>query len=188
MNPAPITISSPALLDAACKAVGDALETRLSWLTNAYGRAEKKERTRDGQRIQYPAVYCGGNEYLMLFPDGHLSNFCFFDVTDGYTAEWTPRRYWQVKATVGLIFWFDMRTVYASNHESKTAENVKDAVLTALGATLGPAVRFTVNRILDRSENIFRGYSISEIDNQFMMRPYGCFRLEGELVYQYHCA
>lgn len=187
MNPQPITITTPALLDAACNAVALAMRDSLTWLDNAYGRAVKRERMQDGQRVIYPAIYAGGGEYLRLFPDEHLGNFCWMDVQDGYSVDWIARKYWRVRATAGLIVWFDLRSVYPSTYDSNTEENVKSAVLGALRSALSPALRFTVSRAWDRSENIFRGYSLSEVDNQFMMRPYGCFRLDGELVYETAC-
>jgi hypothetical protein len=187
MNPTPITISGPALLDKAAKAVADILDANLTWLTTAYPKADKRERMKDTQRILYPAVYCGNGEYLSMFPDDALGNFSFLDVQDGYTAEWTPRRIWQVRANAGLVVWFDMRSVYPTTYEQKTPENVKDAVMTALQKKLTPGLRFIINRVWDRTENIYRGYTLSEIDNQFAMRPYGCFRLDGELTYEYHC-
>lgn len=188
MNPQPITISTPALLDAACNAVATSLGDSLVWLDNAFGRAVKREKQMDGQRVLYPAIYAGSGEYLRLFPDEHLGNFCWMDIQDGYTMDWIARNYWRVRATAGLVVWFDLRRVYPTTYDSNSEENVKAAVLTALHTALPPALRFTVSRAWDRSENIFRGYSLSEVDNQFMMRPYGCFRLEGELRYETSCA
>jgi hypothetical protein len=187
MNPTPITITGPALIDQAVEGVNTVLKANLSWLTGAYGKAEKRERTKDSQRVQYPAVYCGNNEYLGMFPDDKLGCFSFFDIADGYTIEWQPRRYWKATANAGLVVWVDMRRVYPTTHQVKTLENVKQDVLTALQSALSPALRFTVNRAFDRTENIYRGYTISEIDNQFAMRPYGCFRLEGVLNYEFSC-
>jgi hypothetical protein len=187
MNPTPITISSPQLLDAACKQIGDVLKANLSWLTSAYGLSEKRERLKDNVRTLYPAIYCGGGEHLKMLPDEHLGNFCYFDVQDGYQVESIPRKYWRLEATVGLVFWFDLRKVYPTTFDANTDENVKAAVLTALQKTMAPTFRFTVTRVYDRSENIYRGYTLSEIDNQFLMRPYGGFRLEGTLVYENAC-
>ena len=42
----------------------------------------------------------------------------------------------------------------------------------------------SINRIYHLAENIYREFTLSEIDNQFLMHPYAGFRLEGELVSQ----
>ena len=39
--------------------------------------------------------------------------------------------------------------------------------------------RIEINRIYELAENIYRGFSLDEVDNQFLMAPYGGFRFEG---------
>lgn len=187
INPVPATIASPVLLDVCFAQVSSALETGLSWLTKAYGKAERRERTRDRSSILYPAIYAGGNDYINMLPDEHLGNYSWFDVVESQEVEWRYRSAHDFKARFGLVFWFDFRTVYPSDHQEKTLEHVKSEVLGVLGSSTLPSTRLRVDQISERVENIYPGYTLHEVDNQFLMRPYGGFRIEGEVTYKAAC-
>jgi hypothetical protein len=47
--------------------------------------------------------------------------------------------------------------------------------------------RIILNRIYERAENIYRGYTLSEIDNQFLMHPFAGFRFDGILEFDELC-
>jgi hypothetical protein len=38
-----------------------------------------------------------------------------------------------------------------------------------------------INRIYELAENVYRGFTLDEIDNQFLMHPFAGFRFAGEL-------
>lgn len=187
LNPSPATITTPVLLDLSLSVIQSVLEAKISWLTTAYGKAEKRERLKAEQRVIYPAIFAGGTDYLTMFPDSHLGNFSYFEIPDGQEIEWNFRRPHSFESDFGLIFWYDFRVVAPLDPTGVTNENVKAEVLGVLGGNTFPGVRVQVNKIFDRSENIYRGYTLSEIDNQFLMRPYGGFRLEGRLSYSASC-
>ena len=45
----------------------------------------------------------------------------------------------------------------------------------------------TLSRIYERAENVFQGYSLDEVDNQYLMSPYAGFRITGEMVIDEEC-
>jgi hypothetical protein len=187
MNPTPITITSPVLADVALAQLQVILEANLSWLTTAYGKIEKRVfQDPESRPVVFPAIFCGEKEYLNLLPDEHLGNYSYVEVLDSQEVVWRPRQTPDFKADIALVFWFDFRTVYPSDHNTRTVEHVKADVLDALNVSM-PGLRITVNSISERAENIYRGFSASEIQHQFLMRPYGGFRVDANIFYKSAC-
>jgi hypothetical protein len=40
---------------------------------------------------------------------------------------------------------------------------------------------FTINRVYEKAENIFQGFTLAEVDNQYLMHPYCGWRFVGEI-------
>lgn len=47
--------------------------------------------------------------------------------------------------------------------------------------------RLTVTQIEEKAENIYKGYSLDEVDNQFLMHPFGGLRFDGKLTINESC-
>ena len=48
-------------------------------------------------------------------------------------------------------------------------------------------MRMDITKMYDQAENIFREYSLKEIDTQYLMQPYGGVRFDLELIYREEC-
>lgn len=190
---API-IEGAIMLDKVIGRIQAGLVAGVPWLDVAFGRAQRLTKMQQGKRIITPNVFCGGwnghgeNDYIEVSPDSKIGNFSFFAVEDPQTISAGP---WARTITVpfGLVVWFDLRRVYgeASN---RNIERLKADVLAVLEGKNGwhlDAGRVTIARCFEQVENIYRGYSLSEIDNQFLMHPYGGFRFEGTLMFDEYC-
>jgi hypothetical protein len=44
-----------------------------------------------------------------------------------------------------------------------------------------------VSRIYERAENVFAGFTLDEVQNQFMMAPYAGFRFYGQMTTTNDC-
>lgn len=188
-NPTIPTLAEPRLIDAVLLELQTAFASGLSWLNNAYGKAQRLVKAVEGKTYYYPSVYAGSTEYLTVFPDEHLLNHCFFDVEDveGFN-NWQKNGYSQLTAKVGIVFWFDYRDVYPADWQSRTIENVKRDVLRIITTTrLENQARFTPENFYEQAENIYKGYTHKEIQTQFLMRPYGGFKIEGTLLFNEKC-
>ena len=67
---------------------------------------------------------------------------------------------------------------------------VKAQILRVLNGRAGwhlTGGRIVLNKIYERAENIYRGYTLSEIDNQFLMHPFSGFRFDGLLEFDELC-
>lgn len=180
--------TSPKLWDYAVAELQTELTDNISWLTSAFGKAQRRAMPApDGREIRFPAVYSGKGDYISMLPDGHLGNYCWLDVDDYQDLPYERTDYNEIRAQVGLVFWLDLRTAYPSDYENRTIEHAKNDVLVALRAARLTRSILLIDRMAERAENIYRGYTVSEIATQFLMFPYTGFRLEGEMICREIC-
>lgn len=179
------------LLDAVAAELAGKIRQPLG-LDYAFGRAERLLRLNaDGKRIYTANIYdpnSGGvNDYSELMPSDALGNYAFFFVHDPQEVADTENVSVGISATMSLIMWFDCRRLFAALNV-RSRDEVKALVLDVLngGVTLRRG-RFRVRKVYELAENIWRGFSYDEIDNQFLMHPYCGFRFEGAAEISENC-
>ena len=181
-------IQGAVMIDAALAELQQGLVDGLSWLDVCFGKSQRITKVQDGKKIIVPSVYCGGwdghgpNDYIEVSPDAKIGNFGFFELTDPQELEPVPFGA-DITTPVSLIIWFDLRRVYGSLTNRNT-EALKAGVLEIVNGSRGWHLtqgRVAFNRCYERAENIYRGYSLDEIENQYLMHPYGGFRFDGEM-------
>lgn len=179
-------------LDIILKEISRHLETKLPWLDVAFGKAERLVKEEKGRLQYFPAIYKGNkdyakNDYLGLFPDSKIGNFSFFWFPDPREIDWSSRAQSIIKTPISIIFWFDLRKVFETEID-RNKEGLRDRILGVLGKELFLSQgHLEINRCYDLSENIYREFTISEIDNQFLMHPYSGFRFDGILTFTQPC-
>lgn len=192
-NNAPV-IPNAVMLDRVLAGIQTGLVANLSWLDVAFGRAQKLTKELNGKRIITPNVFCGGwkghgpNDYIEVSPDSKIGNFSFFWIDDPQTIDAGP---WArtIKTPFSLIVWFDLRRVY-NQASNRNTEKLKAEVLHLLEGRYGWHLtdgHILTTRIYEQPENIYRGFSLSEVDNQYLMHPFGGFRIDGILEYDEVC-
>lgn len=183
---------APVMLDKIIGEIQTGLVENLSWLDAAFGRCQRITKMVQGKRIVVPNVYSGGkfgpNDYLEVSPDSKIGNFSFFEIEDPQTIDagmWDRN----IRAPFALIVWFDLTRVY-NEADNRNTEYLKAQILRVLNGRAGWHLthgRIVLNRIYERAENIYRGYTLSEIDNQYLMHPFAGFRFEGTLEFEELC-
>ena len=190
MISAPI-IKNPPLADAVIGKIQEGLTSNLSWLDVAFGRAERIVKKINGRDLYLPAIYAGDtnkpNEYLELSPDSLIGNFSFFWMLDPQRFTWRPKIRGTFRDPFALIFWFDLRKCFETKDNRNVAALEAQVLKTLNGGFLLPNGAIQVDKIYHLAENIYREFSLEEVDNQFLMHPYAGFRLEGELIYEEPC-
>ena len=184
------------MIDSALEKMAKALKDNIGWLDATFGHAQRLTATIEGKKYVTPNVYVGNstgrgkNDYLPLLPDSHIGNFSFFLIDDPEQIEWQQFQQMKTTTPISLIVWFDLRHVYDSSTNRNT-EKLKAQILYELnGRNTGFAVnggRIVISKIWERAENIYKGFTIDEIDNQFLMHPYGGFRFDGTLELETPC-
>lgn len=193
----------PVLLDKILQDMQKTLMQKLTWLNYAFGRAYKLvEHRPDGNKFIYPAVYNGNSEYVSLLPNDNFGNFSWFDIYDPQKITQVVQSLPQYTFSGAIIFWYDLSSIY----EDETvlhAEEVKDEIIRVLTTPglITTTGKLVINDIYERFENIYKGYSIEkiynnytykgegiqDIDKQFFMYPYAGIRIEFTLTTRELC-
>ena len=174
------------LFDRVIQGLQDALGD-IAWLNHIFGRSERLVKMKDGMRYYTPNVYYGKDEYIQLLPDNRdLGNYCFFVMEEPQTVTYPMGIQNRVRAPFSLIVWVDMRTVGAT-YDDRNTEQLKEQVLKTIKRGWIKHGAVTVEKVYERAENVFQGYSLDEVDNQYLMSPFAGFRLTGEMQIDEEC-
>lgn len=194
---------NPVILDKVIQDLQQVLKDKLLWLDKAFGRSYKLvEHRPDGDKFIYPAAYIGNSEYASLLPNDNYGNFSWFDIYDPQEVTAVTQSLPQFTFSGAIVFWYNLDSIFADSDVMYT-EEIKDEVIKVLTTpgiikTIG---RLTINKIFERYENIYKGYSlekvynsniykgdnIQSIDKQFFMHPYSGLRVEFELTTRELC-
>lgn len=181
--------TQPYLFDKVIEEIQQSLKANLPWLDVAYGRSERLVKTINGRRYYTPNVYIGRGEYDSLLPDDRRGCYSFFVMSEPQQVKQQVQTEVRIKAPFSLIVWADMRCVERVMHlpDERNTEYIKEAVLSVLNTTLTRRGSFDVQAIYERAENVFQGFTLDEVDNQFLMSPFAGFRLVGEMIVTNDC-
>jgi hypothetical protein len=159
----------------------------LSWLDHIFGRCERLVKKVEGVSVYSPNVYAGGNEYILLTPDNKdLGNYCFFVMDEPETIGVDMGSQVRMKAPFSLVVWVDMRR--CSEGDDRNIYDIENAVLDVItGHGVLRNGHIEVSRVWHNAENVFRGFTLDEVDNQFLMAPFAGFRIQGELTLTNDC-
>lgn len=176
-------VENPKLIDRTIGDIQDGLIANLNWMDRAFGKCERLVKEINGKKYFTPNIYVKGYDYIPVSPDSKIGNFSFFVVEDPQylQGEQIPTTTGDLLVGVSLVFWLDLRRIY-NDVNNRNTEEIKAEILKLLnGGILVRSGSFKVNRIHERAENIYRGFTLDEVDNQFLMHPFCGFRFEGEL-------
>ena len=177
----------PYMADKAIAEMQQQLKDKLCWLNYSFGICQKLVKEKNEREFYYPAVYVGQREYLDVFPQDDLGNFCFFQIDDRTDITWRHLRGTQLKVPISIIFWFDLSRIYP-REDYRHTERIKGEILNALTSIILSNGSVSFSRIHEKAEDVYSEYSIREVDTQFFMQPYGGMRFEGELIYNLDCS
>lgn len=178
---------NPKLFDIVIQELQQRFADELPWLTHSFGKAERLVKVMpNGKKYFTPNIYIGNNEYELIAPDSNFGNYSFFVLDEPQNIEYTRGTNSKVTAPFSVIFWVNMRTI--EDADERNTESVKQDILQVL--TKRSFLRngsITINRVYEKAENVFQGFTLDEIDNQFLMHPYAGFRFYGEMQTEDEC-
>lgn len=187
-NPSVSTIPSPVGVDAAIQRLQVSLQNGLPWLEKSFGRAWTLPRTVLKEKRLEPMVYQEGKEYYPVLPNDALKSYSFFRVTGAreavdYAANMNTGGTYLFRDPVDLIVWFDMKKIDPAKDYIFKEELIQDT-LKILNRDPNPEVQRVYD---DKVNDIFEGYTLYPEHRDLLMYPYGAFRIEMFLAYQFQC-
>lgn len=194
---------NPVLLDKVLQDIQTSLMERLTWLDYAFGRSYKLvEHRLDGNKFIYPATYNGNGEYISLLPNDNFGNFSWFDIYDPQKITEIVQSLPQYTFDGAIVFWYNLSNIYEDESVLHT-EEIKDEIIRALTTPglIKTTGKLSIKEVYERFENLYRGYSIekiynnynykgegiADIDKQFFMYPYAGIRIEFSLTTRELC-
>ena len=178
---------NPAFLDVVIGELQDVLKLKLSWLKHSFGKCQRLTKIRENREYYYPAIHLKRGEYVSLLPEQTLGNFSFFVISDPQNIDFNKNQFNTIKPKFSIIFWFNLDTIILNSND-RNIEALKAQILRVLTReTFLKKGTFTIEQIYEQSENIYKGFSLKEVDTQFLMQPYGGLRFEGELTFRELC-
>ena len=193
----------PVLLDKVLQDMQKGLLEKLPWLNYAFGKAYKLvEHRTDGNKFIYPAAYNGNGEYISLLPNDNLGNFSWFDIYDPQVITQIVQSFPQYSFSGAIVFWYSLDSIYEDASVLYT-EEIKDEIIRVLTTPglITTTGKLTISNIYENFENIYKGYSIEKIynnytysgegiqaiDKQFFMYPFAGIRIEFKLITRELC-
>ena len=161
--------------------IQDILKTNLPWLNYSFGRSQKLI-DKDSKKT-YPAVHLGFEKYINVFPDQKLGNYSFMIFQDPQNIDDKLKPYIKVNQKFSIVFWFDLDKIFV-DQKDRSLEAVKLQILKVLNTKmLLNKGSIKVSEIKEGAKNIYKEYSVNELDSQFLMHPYAGLRFDGEIMY-----
>lgn len=174
---------NPVLIDSVIAEIQDQLKANLEWLDYSFGRSQKLVTLKEKQNYFYPGVHIGSGTYLNVLPDQQLGNYSFFVLDDPQRVQFAPNTANNIKVNFSMIFWFNLNKVYPGLKDRNT-EAIKAEILAFVTRKMFLKTgRITIEKIYENPENVYKGFSLKEVDSQYMMQPYGGIRFEGQLIF-----
>lgn len=174
------------LFDAVIAELQTALADNILWLDHIFGKAERLVKTINGKRYYSPNIYIGKNDYELISPDSNFGNYAFFTLSEPQQLEWDAGQINNYRAPFSLIVWVDMRTI--EDVDERNTEAVKNYILKVLNEKAHVRSGYIkINRIWEHAENVFLGFTLDEVDNQFLMHPFAGWRFEGTIWVNENC-
>jgi len=179
-------LTNPQLIDKVLYDIQVGLKENLDWLSYAFGKAQRLVKIISGKKYFTPNVYAGKESYIEVSPTSDYGNFSFFFIDDPQEMIWNPRVQGKLSVNYSLIFWFNIDRIEGA--EDRNLEFVKSEILKTLNSKIFlQNGRFDVSKIYELSENVYKGFTLDEIDNQFLMHPFCGLRFTGNLTINESC-
>lgn len=164
--------------------------TALTWLTYAFGLADRSVELRDGDAYIYPACYVSNTQDpINVMPSDNYKAFCFwtkepegkFDYNKG-----PARMYYDVSC----IFYVNLERVDATANYKETKTKIRQDILTFFNREInkGVGVLRLKSIIDDDITEVYKDFSVDQIDNRFRMLPKYACRLDFELSFIQDCS
>lgn len=167
------------------------LDTKLNWLTNAYGRAYRHIKRKDNKLMYFPEVYIGADKgissYYRVTPDNDKKGTCFF-VIDKEQNDFNENQYNFLTHNVGIVFWVNLKLINENLLDTEIfTQNLISEVRNVLTREmLGTNYKLKIDEVVREFKEVYKEFSINE-DENYMLAPFQAFRFNCTVTYREDC-
>ena len=172
-NPVPSLLANPVLHAKSVQDLQILMQSELSWIENIYAIARIGITKTQSGTVSYPQVYSGTNsKYYDIRPDSSLRAYSFFEVNNSFPVD---KDQGEIIYNLSLICWYNMPKLNGEKSYDYSPELLADVLRVIRESNYNDKIS---NLIADvNPEDIFNKYSLSQEDTQYLMYPYGAFKL-----------
>lgn len=175
-------VENPVSVEAVIEDLQNVLKKEVDWLDNIFPLSTKIM-LRENKLDRYLPVYLPENgNHINLLPQRELGNYCFFTLDTPENILYQNGGFYMIKCNVSIVVHLNL------NNVGVRLEQVKREFTRILSyrswLTSGS---FELKNVFDRHEEIWKGYTLSEVENQHKMYPYNSIRLSGTLLTKAEC-
>jgi hypothetical protein len=182
---------NPIEIDAAIFDINNELNTRLSWISNAYGRIYKNLDVQNGQSLFFPEHYLGNQNnsfrYLNITPDNDKTGQCFFFVRRETITQFQTGQFGFLNYDVSIIFSVNMKLVSdlvnTDIYQTNLIAEVRNVLTRQL---LGKTYKLTIQSIDYVFEDVFSDFNIQN-QEQVEKSPLTHFKVNCQIVLPEDC-
>lgn len=159
------------------------LETKLSWLSHNYGRCYKFKEQRT-QKLYFPQIYIGDNNYFTVTPDNDKKGMCFFVVGKERIRNFQQYEQNFITWEVGIIFNVNLELI--NNPLSKNELFTQNLISDVRKVLTNSGLNIEIKEVVRDFRDIYREFSLSE-DEQYLRAPLQGFRFNCEITLLEDC-
>ncbi len=184
-NPLTPTIISPVNADVYINNLQLAF-AGLSWVEYSFGRTTRHTEDIKGVLKTYPKAYQSGITYQNVMPNNNLGKGYSFievpradmDFNKGHQNTW--------EYDISMVFYFNYKKVDSTKGYPFGEELLQD-VMVILQTDVSLKCEVIPNNVTFVVEEIFEGYSLDIIQTQYLMYPWGGFKIDATMKFIGDC-
>jgi hypothetical protein len=146
------------------------VKASLSWIDQSFGLTDRIVEERNEKPYVFPAIFQEGMDPVSMMPSDEWSNFCFWTKEPEVKIEGGNHRMLLGTYTVNCIFYVDIKRTSSLNYKTAKTYMVND-ILNFFNTVQAGAQMELVSFIEDDITEVYKGFTLSEVDNRLKMYP-----------------
>jgi len=183
INPNVPQITNPVGVDKIIQDIQLQLSAGLTWLEKSFGRAWLfQEKDTSGKVSKMPKCYVGKGEYVNVLPNDNFKSMSFIfckdkEKNEGFNAS---RLGSHKKRDLSIIIWGNLKKIDSTKTYIFTEELKKEVEKILIGLDYICSMNSYVD---EKAESVFEGFTINDVDTQYLMHPYFACRFDFTVGY-----
>jgi len=176
-------------LDNKIQDISQDMQNSLLWLSQCFGLADRAVEFRDGKEYIYPACYNDKNyiDPQTMMPNDTISAFCFWvKEADLRLSNNNPvRNYYKISC----IFYMDLRRLAPYDNYKSIKTQIRQDIMDFFRTHIygGYGVLVPVRIIDDDLTQVYKGFSVSQLDNVWRQLPKYALRYDFDFAFLMSC-